>query len=142
MLWPRSQRDLNLTLGIISTTERLERIKNWWKEQGSGITRKLIVHTDNARPHTAKSSMDFMNAKRMTRVPHPPDSPDLAPSDFFLFGDVKRPLSGCSFDHADDLLTAVQKTLDSFDKAASIRVFEECVRRLEKCIVTKGEYVG
>jgi histone-lysine N-methyltransferase SETMAR len=60
--------------------------------------------------------MDFIEANRMTQAPHPPYSPDLAPSSFFLFGDVKRQLSGCSVDHADDLLTAVQEILDAFDK--------------------------
>jgi hypothetical protein len=72
-----------------------------------------------------KLSMDFVNANRITRAPNPPYSPDLAPSDFFLFADVKRQLTGCSFDHADDLFTAVQEILDSFNKPTSIRAFEE-----------------
>jgi hypothetical protein len=50
---------------------------------------------------------------------------------------VKRQLSGCFFDHADDLLTAVQEVLDGFDKSTSISVFEEFVRRLEQCIETE-----
>jgi hypothetical protein len=74
--------------------------------------------------------MDFTNANKMTRALHPLYSPDLAPSDFFLFGNVKRQLSGCSFDHTDDLLTVVQEILDGFDKATLIRVFDEWVRRL------------
>jgi hypothetical protein len=69
--------------------------------------------------------MDFMDANRMTRAPHPPYSPDLAPSDFFLFGAVKRQLSKCSFDHVDDLLTAVQEILDGSDKPTLIKFFEE-----------------
>jgi hypothetical protein len=55
----------------------------------------LIVHADSARPHTAKLSMAFVDANRMTRALHLPDSPDLARSAFFLFGDVKQQLSGC-----------------------------------------------
>jgi hypothetical protein len=86
--------------------------------------------------------MDFMNANRMTRAPNPPYSPDLAPPDFFLFENVKRQLSGCSFDHADDMFIAVQEILDGFEKHTLIRVFEEWVRRLKQCIETKGEYVG
>jgi hypothetical protein len=53
------------------TTEMLERIKNWLKGQGAGSTRKMIVHADNTKPHTAKLSMDFMDANRMTQAPHP-----------------------------------------------------------------------
>jgi hypothetical protein len=123
-------------------TEILERVKNWWKEQRAGSTRKLIVHADSARPHMTKLSMDFMDANRMTRAPHPPHSPDLAPSHFFLFGDVKQQLSGCSFNHADDLRTVVQEILDGSDKPTLIRVFEEWVRRVEQYIETEGGYVG
>jgi hypothetical protein len=94
------------------TTKILERIKNWWKGPGAGSARKWNVHADNARHHTAKLSMDFMDANRMTRVLHPPCSPDLTPSDFFLFGNVKRQLSGCFFDHADDRLTSVEEILN------------------------------
>jgi hypothetical protein len=122
-------------------TEILERIKNWWKGQKAGGTRKLIVHADNPRPHTAKSSMDFMDANRMTQAPRPPYSPDLAPSDFFLFREAKRQLSGCSFDHAEDLVTVSQEILDGTDKPLLIRVFEEWVGKLEQCIATKGKYV-
>jgi hypothetical protein len=63
----------------------------------------------------AKLAMDFIDANRMTRAPHPLYSPDFASSDFFLFGDVKRQLSECSVDHADDLPTLVQEILDGFD---------------------------
>jgi hypothetical protein len=86
--------------------------------------------------------MDFMDGNKMTRAPHPPYSRDLAPSGFFRFGNVKRQLSGCSFDHADDLLTAAQEILDDFDRPTLIRVFEEWAKRLEQCIATEGDSVG
>jgi hypothetical protein len=54
------------------TTEILERMKTLVKGQGTTGTRKLIVHSDNARPHTASLLMDFVNANRMTRSPHLP----------------------------------------------------------------------
>jgi hypothetical protein len=81
--------------------------------------------------------MDFMDSHSMTRAPRPPYSPD-----FFLFEDVKRQLSGCSFDHADDPLTAVQEILHGFDKPTLIKVFEEWVRRLGQCTEITGGYVG
>jgi hypothetical protein len=51
--------------------------------------------------------MDFLNANSMKKAPHPPYSPGLAPTDSLLFGDVKRQLSGCSFNSAADLLAAI-----------------------------------
>jgi hypothetical protein len=40
-------------------------------------------------------------------VPHPPDSPDLAPSDFWLFGLIKTSLPGRAIHDVDKLLEAV-----------------------------------
>jgi hypothetical protein len=46
----------------------------------------LWLHAGNARPHTAKVLTDYITHNGMKRAPHPPYSPDLAPSDFILFG--------------------------------------------------------
>jgi hypothetical protein len=50
---------------------------------------------------------------------------------------VRRQLSGCFFDDADDLLTAVQGILGGFEKPALIRVFDKWVKRLEQYIMTR-----
>jgi hypothetical protein len=52
----------------------------------------------------------------MKSAPHPPHSPDLAPSHFYLFGYVKRCLAGLSFEDADQLLAAVEDVLEGIEK--------------------------
>jgi hypothetical protein len=54
----------------------------------------------------------------MKSAPHPPSSipPDLARSDFYLFGDVKRCLADLSFEDADQLLTAIEGVLEAIEK--------------------------
>jgi hypothetical protein len=47
----------------------------------------------------------------MKSAPHPPYSPDLAPSDFYLFGDAKRCLARLSFEDAYQLLAAAEGIL-------------------------------
>jgi hypothetical protein len=59
--------------------------------------RKLVVHADKTRPHVAKRVKQCLEDKNLKSAPHPPYSPDLAPSDFFLFGHVKRLLQGTEF---------------------------------------------
>jgi hypothetical protein len=86
--------------------------------------------------------MDFVEANDMKKAPHPPYSPDLAPSDFFLFGDAKSKLSGWSFDSTDDLLMAVRHILDGYDRPTLISVFHEWMRRLRECIDAGGDDVG
>ena len=120
----------------------LQEILNWREEQGVGSTRKLSVHADNARFQTAKVSMDFLEANSMNKAPHPAYSPDLVPSDFSIFGDVKRQLNGCSFESGDDLFTAIRHILHGSDRPTLISVFHEWMRRLRKCIDTGGDSVG
>jgi histone-lysine N-methyltransferase SETMAR len=59
--------------------------------------RKLIVHADNARDHTAQKCRTLCEENGLRLPSHPPYSPDLAPSDFFLFGYVKEHLKGMAF---------------------------------------------
>jgi len=61
------------------------------------------LHHDNAPAHTALPSREFLATKRITVLEHPAFSPDLAPSDFFLFLKIKEILKGRHFDYTDDI---------------------------------------
>jgi hypothetical protein len=54
--------------------------------------RKMIVHDDDAGPHVVKCLRKDMDHNSLKRAPHPPYSPNLVPSDFYLFGYVKHQL--------------------------------------------------
>jgi hypothetical protein len=56
--------------------------------------RKLVVHADNA---TAQKCRTFCEEKGLRPALYPPYSPDLAPSDCFLFGYIKERLKGMVF---------------------------------------------
>ena len=45
--------------------------------------------TTNAPAHTALSVREFLTPKQITMLEHPAYSPDLAPTDFFLFAKIK-----------------------------------------------------
>jgi histone-lysine N-methyltransferase SETMAR len=70
-------------------TQILDPLSKWRRSQVGRTNRQLIVHADNARPHTAKMTSQSMEQNSMQRAAHPPHSPDLAPSDFYLFGYAK-----------------------------------------------------
>ena len=55
-------------------------------------TKNLKFHHDNARPHVASSVVKYLNDQNFTIMNHPPYSPDLAPSDFWLFDYIKQRL--------------------------------------------------
>jgi hypothetical protein len=75
----------------------------------------------------------------MKSAPHPPYSPDLAPSDFYFVGYVKRCLAGLSFEDAGQLLAAVEGVLEGIEKVTLQAVFLESMDRLRTCIATNGE---
>ena len=56
------------------------------------LSGEILYHHDNAPPHAAKLTRDTLVGFGWTVLPHPPYSPDLAPSDFHLFGKLKEPL--------------------------------------------------
>jgi hypothetical protein len=73
-----------------STNNILMAISDWRRLAGERSPNKLWVHVDNARPHNAKVSTDFIALNRMKQAAHPPYSPNPARSNFFLFVYVKK----------------------------------------------------
>ena len=47
-------------------------------------SKEVILHHDNARPYTAAQTVQTINNLDWKQLPHPPYTPDLAPSDFHL----------------------------------------------------------
>jgi hypothetical protein len=102
----------------------------------------LWVHSDNARPHTAKMSKDYIGLNRMKQALHPSYSPDLAPSDVFLFGYVKRKLMKYRTETLSELLVRIRVILAEIPRETLNAVFLEWTERLQKCVQVDGEYVG
>lgn len=77
----------------------------------------------------------------MKRAPQPPYSPDIAPSDFFLFGYIKSKLNGKHFDSVESLIEEVQEILSEISKETLKKVFEDWERRLNEVINRNGEFI-
>jgi histone-lysine N-methyltransferase SETMAR len=52
----------------------------------------MKFHHDNAGPHVTAAVKTRLADAGITIIRHPPHSPDLAPSDFWLFDLIKRNL--------------------------------------------------
>jgi len=70
----------------------------------------FLLH-ENAPSHNATFVNKFLAQLKVTVLDHPPYSPDLAPSDYFLFPKVKSHLKECLFDSISDIQKAVTSTL-------------------------------
>ncbi|XP_071094896.1 histone-lysine N-methyltransferase SETMAR-like [Haliotis cracherodii] len=83
---------------------------------------------DNAPVHTAQVAVSAAHECGFKILPHPAYSPDLAPSDFFLFPQLKSVLRGRRFGTNEEVITAVEELLGSRDK----QWFSDGLNMLEK----------
>ncbi|KFD50361.1 hypothetical protein M513_08743 [Trichuris suis] len=58
----------------------------------------VLFHHDNALAHSSRTVRTVLREFRWEVIPHPPYSPDVAPSDFFLFSKLKEHLKGTLFE--------------------------------------------
>lgn len=99
-----------------------------------------FLHHDNAPAHKAISVRQFLDKNRMSTVPHPAYSPDLAPADFFLFPRLKIRLRGHRFEDIDVIQRESQKALDTFKEDDFQKCFQHWQKRWDKCINSQGDY--
>ena len=66
---------------------------------------KFPFHQDNTLSHTSAVAMAKIHELRFELLDHPPYSPDLAPSDFFLFPHLKIALGRKRFSSNQDAIT-------------------------------------
>jgi histone-lysine N-methyltransferase SETMAR len=82
--------------------------------QTSGrLSTGILLQHDNARPHAARSDVATIQDLFFECLPHPPYSPDLAPSDFLVFGPLKQAMGGKSFRSNEEVQQAVHEWLHS-----------------------------
>lgn len=67
-----------------------------------------LLH-DNAPPHTSNVAKDAITELVFTELLHPPYSPDLAPSDYFLFPNLKKDLRNKAFSSDDAVENAIKR---------------------------------
>jgi histone-lysine N-methyltransferase SETMAR len=82
-----------------------------------------------------------MDENSLRSAPHPPYSPDLAPSDSFLFGHVAGMLQGAEFQTAEELLEVVVQILSDSPLKTLMTTFYQWMEKFQVSIDGHGEYV-
>ena len=101
---------------------------------------KSLLHMDNASPHNAETVRSLLSRTSFLRICHPPNSPDLAPSDFWLFGYLKQKLEYQKTVDKESLLEALRSILEKVPSEMWRNVFLDWKRRLEWVIAHEGDY--
>ena len=104
------------------------------------ITLGILLQQDHAPPHQSRVAQADVRDLGYSLVVHPPYSPELAPSDFFLFPKLKSELRGRRFETRAALGSAIYQCLKHWPEDAFLEALRKLPERWEKCIRAKGEY--
>ena len=105
------------------------------------LTKGVLLHQENAPAHKSLVAMSAVHDCGFELIDHPPYSPDLAPSDYFLFPNLKKYLAGKWYESHDDVISAVEGFFEGQDEnfdAIGIRALQH---RWKKCVDRRGDYV-
>jgi histone-lysine N-methyltransferase SETMAR len=105
------------------------------------LSKKVLLHHDNARPHTAAATVETVQQPGFERLQHPPYSPDLVLSDYHIFGPLKEALRGRRFTSDEEVKEAMHTWLQQQPKSFFSAGIQELVDRYNKRIVLQGDYV-
>lgn len=102
---------------------------------------KVYFLHDNARPHVAKSVRQKLLSYGWEVLPHPPYSPDLAPSDYYLFRSLSNHLREKIFDEVDDIEKWLRDFFDSQTKEFYYNGIHSLPARWQQVIDNDGHYI-
>jgi len=105
------------------------------------LTKEILFLQDNAPTQTSNVVAAKLNTLGFQLVHHPPYSPDLAPSDYYLFPNLKKHLKGHRFEDISDVKHAAESWFQDQSKKFYLDGLEKLQQRYNKCISLRGEYV-
>lgn len=122
---------------------QLQNLSDALKEKRPGLVNRkgVILQHDNARPHTAKFTRDKIRQLGWEVLPHPPYSPDIAPSDYHLFRSLQDFLDGKRFTDYDNVKKGVSEFFDSKSTDFYRAGIEQLPKRWSDIVDNDGEYV-
>uniref|UniRef100_A0A7I5EEK2 HTH_48 domain-containing protein n=1 Tax=Haemonchus contortus TaxID=6289 RepID=A0A7I5EEK2_HAECO len=120
--------------------DQLSRVDQALRRQGVETTSTKFLH-DNARPHVAKTTLEKIDELGWEVLPHPPYSPDLAPSDYHLFRSMQHSLAERKFKNREEVQLWVSNYFDSQPTEFFRRGIYSLRTRWQQVIDSNGEYL-
>ena len=94
-------------------------------------------HQNNAPVYNSILVTDYLTKMSIKTVPPPPYSPDVTPSDFWLF----RKLRGCRrCETIEEMKEAGTKVIDTLTQEVFDGAFQKLLKRYNKCIAAGEDY--
>lgn len=137
-LLPRNQ-----TINSDVYCQQLDKLNNAIIEKRPELVNRkgVVFHHDNARPHTSLVTRQKLLELGWDVLPHPPYSPDLAPSDYHLFRSLQNSLNGKTFDSDEAVNRHLVQFFASKERSFYQRGILKLVERWRKVIDQNGQYI-
>jgi hypothetical protein len=116
----------NLTVTAERYCQQLRRLEEEIQQKLLGRRHGVILQHENARTHTANRTKAAIQEVDWGIPPHTLYSPDLAPSDYYLFRSLSNNLRGVSFNNDAE----VQNWPDDFFTAKPADFFKRGIENL------------
>jgi hypothetical protein len=113
-------------------------IQNKWHGM---LSQGVVMIHDNARPHTAAAMQHLIVTFAWEQFDHPSYSPDIVPSDFYLFLHLKSFLADQQFHKANEVKEAITTCFASQVASFYDEGTQKLVQLYDKCLNNGGNYV-
>ncbi|GFR88607.1 histone-lysine N-methyltransferase SETMAR [Elysia marginata] len=118
------------------------RLRDAIRCQRPGLLRRgVVLQHDKANPHSARLTQQWLQRCGWEILHHPAHSPDLVPSDFHLFGPLKRHLGGMAFENEGDLVGELKNWFARLDFDFFRAGIYSLLSRWKKCFNLHGNDV-
>ena len=115
--------------------------KETTKKQPQMKKKKVLFYQDNAPCHKSIATMAKLYELHFKLLLHPPYYPDLAPSDYWVFVDLKRMLQGKRFGSNEEVILETEAYFEAKDKSSYKKGTELLEKCWNQCIKLEGDYV-
>ena len=133
----------NQTMNSNGYCRQLMKLDNEMKEKRTKLeTREgVIFHQDNARPHTSLVTRKKLLEFGWEVMLHPPYSPDLAPSDYYLSRVLQNHLNGKTFDSNEAVKIEFIQIFASKNQTLYESEIMKLTERWQKAMKQNGQYI-
>lgn len=111
------------------------------KNRPQKVSQRILLHQDGAPCHWAPNVKRKMHQLRIEVMHHPPYSPDLAPSDYILFRDLKNFMKSAPTKSETEMQSKVASYFASKTQSYYERAIDKLREKAEAVIESNGCYL-
>jgi histone-lysine N-methyltransferase SETMAR len=131
----------NTTLNEASYAQTLRRLKDCIRRERPQHEDAIFILHDNSPVHKSEVANDALKKCGFRELSHPPYSPDLAPSHYCVFSNLKKCMRGKRYSSDNELISTCNQFFESKDFSFFFSGIGALWHRYDKCIRLEGGYV-